>query len=123
MANVKNVRVRLVPVQLDKERHLKFDLNAFAELEERYGSVDAALDALEKGSIKAIRTIVWAGLLHEEETLTARQVGSWIGLEHLETLSKALNKAMTDALPEKTEAEQKKAKAQAPVPQKESATQ
>jgi len=88
---------------LDKQRHLYFDLNAFAELEEMYGSVDAAMASLEQGSVKGIRALVWAGLIHEEmdekgePQITQRQVGSWIGFENVKTIAEKLTEALTTA--------------------------
>lgn len=54
--SIADVRAKLVPIQLDKERHLKYDFNAFCEIEERLGSVDAAFDILQNFSIKGMRT-------------------------------------------------------------------
>lgn len=103
MANLKDVRIKTVPIMLDKERHLKFDLNAFAELEEAYGNIEEALKAMEKGSIKALRAVLWAGLIHEDENLTQKDVGALIGLTDLEDLAKSLSTAMQSHLPQPKE--------------------
>lgn len=106
MAGIKDVRSKPVSVMLDKERHLRFDLNAFAEIEELYGSVDDAMAALEKGSIKALRAILWAGLIHEEldgnenPKITPRQVGSLIEVKDLPMLSKKIEEAIGTGLGE-----------------------
>jgi len=84
---------------LDKPRILKFDLNSFAELEELFGSIDLAMKALEKGTIKGIRTLLRCGLMHEEETLTDKKVGSIVGLTDLQDLSEKITIAMTASLP------------------------
>ena len=73
-----DIREVRIPIELDKPRTLLFDLNAFAELEERFGSMDKAFDAMQKGSLKAARTLLWAGLLHEDVKLTERMVGSMV---------------------------------------------
>lgn len=99
MANVRNVKIKSVEIELDKKRNLLFDLNAFAELEEHYGNIDEAMTALEQGSMKALRAILWAGLIHEDESLTPRQVGSLLGLGDLEYLSKQIGGALGDSLP------------------------
>lgn len=112
MSNVKDVRDTGpgVPIELGGEtRYLRFDLNAFAELEELYGSIEDAMDALEKGSIKAIRAIIWAGLVHQHmddlgrPTLPVSQVGSWIELKDIPTLSGTLGKAFAEAMPSQEE--------------------
>lgn len=105
MSNIVDIKPKAAKVVLNgTERNLKFDLNAFAELEEIYGSIDAAMQAMEKGSIKSIRTLIWAGLIHEDEKLTEKQVGSWIALRDLEPMTIALKNAMETALPQAKEA-------------------
>ena len=94
------VRVKKVPVTLDKERHLVYDMNAFCELEERFGTIQQAMEELQKGSLKAIRTALWAGLVHEDEGLTEKQVGSMIGVVDLKDVAKAMAEAIQAALPE-----------------------
>ena len=102
---VNDVRPKAVKVDLDKERSLQYDLNSFAVLEEKYGSVDAALSALETGSIKAVREMLWAGLIHEEldekgePMITPVQVGSWIGIGGLEGLSEKIREALEQTKP------------------------
>ena len=104
--NVKSIRqVQNVTVNLDKERHLRFDLNAFAALEESFGSIDAAMTAMEKGSIKAIRAMLWAALIHEDETLTEKQVGSMLQFSDLLKLTDIITNAISDATPDKESVE------------------
>jgi hypothetical protein len=100
MSNVKDVRIKTVAINLDKERFLKFDLNAFAELEDTYGNIDDAMKAMEKGSIKAVRALLWSGLIHEDPSLTQKDVGALIGLSDLQELSKSLTEAMGAQMPE-----------------------
>jgi hypothetical protein len=97
MAN--NVKDKSIPIQLDRERNLKFDLNAFIELEEKYGSIDDAFKSLEGGRIKAIRTILWAGLLHEDENLTEKRVGALVTVDKLNEITDKLTEAINKALP------------------------
>jgi hypothetical protein len=85
---------------LDKPRVLKFDLNSFAELEDHYGTMEAAMKVVESGSIKGIRTFLWCGLIHEDEGLTERQVGAMIGINDLALLSDKISEALNIALPD-----------------------
>lgn len=101
MANVNKVKRKPVYIELDKPRQLKFTLNSFAEMEDRYGTVDDALKAMEGGSIKAIRFMLWAGLIHEDEELTEKKVGVLIELQDLAELSEQLNLVMGADLPDK----------------------
>lgn len=98
--NLRNVRPKAVKIMLDKERNLVFDLNAFAELEEIFGSVEEALKSLEKGSLKAIITLLWSGLVHEDETLTIKEVGAMISINDLARVSEALAEAVKGDMPD-----------------------
>jgi hypothetical protein len=95
-----NVKVKKIPVTLDKERNLVFDLNAFCELEDRFGSTKEAFAALDSGSMKAIRTMLWAGLVHEDESLTEKQVGSMISMNNIGDIANKIAEAMSEAMPD-----------------------
>jgi len=68
--------------------------------------MDAAFKAMKKGSLKAARALLWAGLLHEDETLTEKGVGAMVGLQNIggimETIADAMNRAMPDSDPSET---------------------
>lgn len=94
-----------------KVRTLQFDMNAYAELEERYGSIEKAMNQLQKGGMKDIRVILWVGLIHEEAVLdeetgepikyniTPYQVGQMIKNTHmLKLASEKLAEAMSDGM-------------------------
>ena len=101
MANVKDVKSKVVTITLNDgvERTLKYDLNAMAELEDKYGSVDAAFEAVNANSIKAIRCVLWAGLIHAEPELTERQVGSMIDMAYLANLVDTMGEAFEADMP------------------------
>ena len=106
MANVNDVRGKSVKIKLldGVERTLKFDLNAMADLEDKYGTIENAFNALEAGSLKAVRFFLWTGLVHEDESLTERQVGSLIDMEYMQTLTDTLGNAFNNDMPvEQTE--------------------
>ncbi|KHO62672.1 hypothetical protein THYS13_07350 [Thermoanaerobacter sp. YS13] len=105
MGNVRDIRTKLIPIQLDKERHLKFDLNAFAELEEIYRDINIAFEAMQKGSIKAIRAMLWAGLVHEDKTLTLEKVGEMVHLGNINEVMNAITQAISEAMPKVDEDE------------------
>lgn len=89
------------PIELGgTTRKVRFDLNAFIELEDKYGSIDLALKELDKGNIKAIRTILWAGLIHEDENLSEKQVGKWVDFENLAVVAEGLGKGLVSAMPD-----------------------
>ncbi len=101
MSNVRDVKPRVKTVTLNDgvERELRFTLNAMAELEDKFGSIDAAFKALEDGSIKAARFILWAGLLHGDETLTEKQVGDLIDMSSLGIIMNGMTDAITEDMP------------------------
>jgi hypothetical protein len=99
MSNVNKVKKPAVTIDLDKERHLKYTLNAFAEMEDRYGSVDAALEVVKNNNMRAIIFIIWCGLTHEDEDLTEKQVGNMIEIDQLQDIVGKLNEAIGGDLP------------------------
>lgn len=102
MANLNEVKHKKVMITLNDgvEREVKFTLNAMAELEDKFGSVQAAFDKLEKeNSMKALRTILWAGFIHKEPNLTEQQVGNLIDLAYMQELMASLSSAFGDSMP------------------------
>lgn len=81
-----------VTVQLDKERTLKFTLNSLIYAE------DNGIDIQKMGKsvkLKDLRTLLYAGLMHEDEKLTPEIVGGLIDVQNLKPISEALNEAFT----------------------------
>ena len=96
---LEDIREKAVTVILDKERHIIFDLNALADLEEEYGDITEAFKKLQSGSIKAIKKFIFIGLKHEDEELTEKEVGKMVTLENMGILGNAVNEAMEVGLP------------------------
>lgn len=83
-----------VTVLLDKERTLKFTLNSLVYAEDN--GVD--IQNMGKGAkvkLKDLRTLLYAGLMHEDKELTPEQVGELIDVQELAPISEALNKAFS----------------------------
>lgn len=102
MSNLRNAKPRVKTITLNDgvEREIRFTLNAMAELEDRYGSVEEAFKAMDSGSIKATRCILWAGLLDSDESLTEQQVGKLIDLDCMSRIMEDVAGALGDDLPE-----------------------
>lgn len=103
MSNLREVKPRVKTITLNDgvEREIRFTLNAMAELEDKYGSVDAAFAKLDEGSIKAARFILWAGFLHlNDESLTERRVGDLIDLNSLQNIMQSMASAMSEDMPQ-----------------------
>lgn len=85
-----------------KTKKMIYDMNALAELEDHFEcNVEQLMDVLRNDmSIKNIRTFLWAGLIHDNEDLTEKEVGKWIGTEEnplkdvLEKMTSALKRGM-----------------------------
>lgn len=106
MANLKDVKSKAVKITLldGVERTIKLTLNAMAELEDRYGSVEKAFNELEeKNSVKALRCILWAGFLEDEPEITEKQVGSLIDIAYMNELMETLGKALEQDMPPVTD--------------------
>lgn len=71
------MRKKSVTIELDKARNLRYGINALVKIEEMTGRKITELD-LDKVGMKDLRTIVYAGLVHEDKTLTPEKVGDLI---------------------------------------------
>jgi hypothetical protein len=99
--SLEDIRQNGVKLQLGgKERTLKFDLNAFADLEEEFGDIDKAMAAMTSGSIVQIRKVLFYGLRHEDEALTERQVGAMITIPQLKDMTADLLAAIGQSVPD-----------------------
>jgi hypothetical protein len=89
-----NVERGLVTIMLDKERTLKFTLNTLIEVEDSLGFSLASLG--DNISIRVMRTLLTAGLRHEDKELTEEVVGEYITMDNMGEVQEALAKAMGD---------------------------
>lgn len=104
MSTLNDIREKKTPLQVGENAYnLFYDLNAFAELEEIYGSVEKAMSILAGGSVKAIINILWAGLIHENETLTQKEVGKMFDLSQMPEIGSLINEAINRAIPQSSE--------------------
>jgi hypothetical protein len=93
MANVQRGESK---VQLDKERTIKFDLNTLISIEDSLGYSLAEMG--ENISIRVLRTMLTAGLIHEDPELTEEKVGSLITMDNMAEVQEALTIAMGGSL-------------------------
>ena len=91
--------VPLIPVKLDKERHLLFNFNAICDFEQVSGR---DFTELKSGKIRCsdLRILIWAALKHEDPNLTLEGVGALIGPGNMAELAEQVKKAMVAGLPE-----------------------
>lgn len=93
-----NKQKAAVEIKLDKKRTLRFTLNALAEMEDKMGVPLSKMSEVEMG-IKTVRTMLWAGLIHEDEDLTEREVGNMVDFENLEYIQTKVAEAFSAAQP------------------------
>lgn len=89
MANVERGEVKIT---LDKERKIKFTLNTLIDVEDALGHPLTELG--DNVSIRAVRTLLTAGLRHEDAELTEAYVGDLITMDNMAEVQEALGKAM-----------------------------
>jgi hypothetical protein len=113
MAKLNQVRPSLPQMFLGgRLRTLQYDMNAFSELDKRYGSVQEAMAQMQKGRMADIKIILWAGLIHDEVefdedtgepakyNITPYQVGSWVQPDQMAEVSEKMALAMGGSVPE-----------------------
>lgn len=83
-----------IEVELDKTRTLRYTLNALAEVEDRIG---VPLEELEnvKMTIKNVRILLWAGLIHEDPDLTPEEVGNMVDMGNFQEVQEKVALAFT----------------------------
>jgi hypothetical protein len=90
-----------IKIVLDKERTLLLDLNAMVSYEEVTGKSLFNADDKSMGA-RELRAYLWACLIHEDESLTLKQVGSWINTDNMAEVAQRLTEARNEAVPETT---------------------
>jgi Phage tail tube protein, GTA-gp10 len=75
-----------------KEVSLRYDLNALVELEEKMGVPLSEMGEM-KITIRNVRAMLWAGLIHENEELTEKEVGGLVDMQNMEEVQVAISEA------------------------------
>lgn len=88
---------RCITIELDKPRTLRYGINALAKIEDITGKSLMALD-LNNVGIKEMLAIVYAGLYHEDKSLTPEIVGDLIDeYSNITTVAEKIGLAMSEA--------------------------
>ncbi|SHE66174.1 hypothetical protein SAMN05444392_102272 [Seinonella peptonophila] len=88
-----NKQAGYVSIKLDKQRKFKYTFNALVELEDILGKGFGQMEGNFK--MKDLRSIVWAGLIHESPDLTVEEAGDLIDqAESIEAVAKAATEAI-----------------------------
>lgn len=87
-----------IKLKLDKERTLRLDMNAMVAFEEEAGK--AIHNIGSSMSMKDMRALVWACMLHEDADLKPADVGQWIHPQNLMAVADVIGKLYQDSMPE-----------------------
>jgi hypothetical protein len=95
--------VKLIPIQLDKPRHLLLNMCAIYKCElalaKTYGEKRVSLPKIFKGgdlSMTELLHLLWMGLLHEDPNLTLDQVAAMASGVPSRTIDLALGEALRE---------------------------
>lgn len=86
-----------VPIILDKERNLRFGFAAMMVLEKQFPGksfLDIIKEIQEKPTITMLVHIIWAGLIHEDKSLTPDKVAKILDNSDFEDLLGKVNEAL-----------------------------
>jgi hypothetical protein len=89
-----------VSIELDKKRHLLLDLNAMVAFQETTGKNLFSTEIGNNLSPVDLRALLWSCLIHEDEALTLKQVGSWIHTGNMTEIAEKLVAAWSESMPE-----------------------
>ena len=102
----KDLQVQTTTIELKgKKYEMNFDLNAMAELEDIFGSLQIAIAELKKKKLKAVRSFLYAVLKSTDESLTEFEVGRLIDMNNFTTIERAITKLINNAFEEGEEDE------------------
>ncbi len=86
-----------VAVELDKTRYLRYTLGAIVDLEAR---LKCSVPELQLGAdlpLRTLRSLLHAGLLADDSTVTDEAVGKWFSLYELQSVFTSVSKAFVEA--------------------------
>lgn len=102
----KDLKTQSTTIELKGKKYdMNFDLNAMAELEDIFGSLQIAIAELKKKKLKAVRSFLYAVLKSTDESLTEFEVGRLIDMNNFTTIERAITKLINNAFEEGEEDE------------------
>ena len=97
----KDLQPQITTIELKGKKYaLNFDLNAMAELEDIFGSLQIAIAELKKKKLKAVRSFLYAVLKSSDENLSEFEVGKLIDMNNFTSIEKAITKLINNAFEE-----------------------
>ena len=97
----KDLQIQTTTIELKGRKYeMNFDLNAMAELEDIFGTLQIAIAELKKKKLKAVRSFLYAVLKSTDESLTEFEVGKLIDMNNFTTIEKVITKLINNAFEE-----------------------
>ncbi|WP_148499981.1 hypothetical protein [Paenibacillus ihumii] len=94
------MKVEKVPIDLDKRRHLVYDLDAVYELEQVYGSFAKAIKSVRLDAFDDTAKVLYFGLRHEDDTLSVAAADHLIDVTNRFEVIEKIIKAVSLSLPD-----------------------
>lgn len=97
-----------IPITLDKDRTLCYSTYSLWQLEKATGlnALDGSIFGLFKNiSAGNLSLLTWAGLIHEDKTLTAEQVSEMIPVSGMDSVLEKVAAAWKASMPEQKQGE------------------
>ena len=84
-----------VTISLDKERHLRYTWGSVRRLKREEGIVFTELEDDQLTDLDVIASVLWAGLVWEDETLTVNAVADMVPLNRTGEVSDKIAEAIS----------------------------
>lgn len=89
---------KFIGIELDKQRNLRYGMVALMKIEEKLGRPFSSIDFENDLQYKDLAAIIWAGLVHEDNTLTPLKVAELIDdYSDIQAVMSKLGEAMQEA--------------------------
>jgi len=89
---------KFVPIELDKTRNMRYGMVSLIKLEKKLGKPFSKIDFENEMTYSEIATIIWGGLVHEDNDLTPDKVAELIDdYSDIQTALGAMTEAMQEA--------------------------
>lgn len=90
----------MVPIELDKPRHLVYDMDAVYDLEKIYGSFTKAVRSVRIDAFDDTARLLYFGLRHEDSTMTEVAAGQLIDVTNRLLVIDRIIRAVSVSMPD-----------------------
>lgn len=90
----------IIEIALDRPRHLRFTLNSIIAFQGVTGVdlLDGAAMKAAKKDVTFLRALLWAGLIHEDDSLSIERVGAFVDTGDIVRLWQKVSEALAAAI-------------------------